>query len=132
MTIHFHSAGARWAAAVSAAIVLILTGAAARAQGPGASPPQAGGRRLALVVGNDTYPASPLVNARNDARAMAATLRDLGFTVTLLEDASRNQLVARVAEMSEALRPEDVAFFFYARTTSCRRISRGPRSRRCG
>jgi len=28
------------------------------------------GRRLALVIGNDTYPATPLKNARHNARAM--------------------------------------------------------------
>ena len=99
-----------------AAVVLIVAGAVAQAQGPAGqgAPPQGGGRRLALIVGNDTYPASPLVNARNDARAMAATLREIGFTVSVLEDATRNQMVARVAEMSEALRPDDVALFYYS------------------
>jgi uncharacterized caspase-like protein len=110
MTISIRSARALCSAAVSAAISLTVAGAAAQAQGV---VPQ-GGRRLALVVGNDTYPASPLQNARNDARSMAATLRELGFTVMVLEDATRNQMVARVAEMSETLRPEDVAFFFYS------------------
>jgi hypothetical protein len=74
----------------------------------------AGGRRVALVIGIDNYPRSPLLNARNDARAMASSLRELGFTVTLLEDITRNQMVGRVSEFSEALRPDDVAFFFYA------------------
>jgi len=72
------------------------------------------GRRLALVVGIDTYARSPLLNARNDARSMAATLRELGFTVTLLEDISRTQMVTSVSAFSESLKPEDVAFFFYA------------------
>ena len=74
----------------------------------------AAGRRLALVVGIDSYPRSPLLNARNDARAMAATLRDLGFTVTQLEDATRNQMVATLAAFSDQLRPDDVGFLFYA------------------
>ena len=44
------------------------------------APPQPGGeRRLALVVGNDTYPDAPLRNARNDARAVADALADVGF-----------------------------------------------------
>jgi hypothetical protein len=76
--------------------------------------PAAAGRRLALVVGIDSYPRSPLLNARNDARAMAETLRDLGFTVTLLEDASRNQMVTTLATFSDMLRPDDVGFLFYA------------------
>ena len=72
------------------------------------------GRRLALVVGIDSYPRSPLLNARNDARAMAATLRELGFTVTLLEDISRTQMVTSMSAFSESLQAQDVAFFFYA------------------
>lgn len=76
--------------------------------------PGPAGRRLALVVGIDSYPRSPLLNARNDARAMAATLRDLGFTVTMLEDASRNQMVTTLATFSDMLRPDDVGFLFYA------------------
>jgi Caspase domain len=72
------------------------------------------GRRLALVVGIDSYPKSPLLNARNDAQAMAAMLRELGFAVTLLQDIPRSQLVSSVAGFGELLRPDDVAFFFYA------------------
>src|SRR5262245_26061803 len=74
----------------------------------------AGGRRVALVIGIDNYPRSPLLNARNDARAMASSLRELGFTVTLLEDITRSQMVGSVSAFSEALQPDDVAFFFYA------------------
>lgn len=74
----------------------------------------ASGRRVALVIGIDNYPRSPLLNARNDARAMASSLRELGFTVTLLEDITRSQMVGSVSAFSEALQPDDVAFFFYA------------------
>jgi len=72
------------------------------------------GRRVALVIGIDNYPRSPLLNARNDARAMASSLRELGFTVTLLEDITRSQMVGSVSAFSDALQPDDVAFFFYA------------------
>lgn len=38
--------------------------------------------RLALVIGNDQYLAAPaLKNARNDARLIAATLKDAGYEV---------------------------------------------------
>jgi caspase domain-containing protein len=40
--------------------------------------------RTALVIGNSAYRENPLKNPVNDARAMARTLRDLGFTVVLL------------------------------------------------
>ena len=38
-------------------------------------------RRLALVIGNSAYKNAPLVNPGNDARAVAAVLRESGFTV---------------------------------------------------
>lgn len=73
-----------------------------------------GERKLALVIGNDSYPSARLQNARNDARAVAAALKELGFTVTTIEDANRDQLEGAVARFGEALRPTDVAWFFYA------------------
>src|SRR5207244_7132719 len=43
----------------------------------------AGGRRVALVIGNGAYAhVMALPNPPNDARAVAKTLRDLGFEVT--------------------------------------------------
>jgi len=41
-----------------------------------------GERRVALVIGNARYPGIPLNNPENDARAVGATLRELGFEVT--------------------------------------------------
>ncbi len=38
-------------------------------------------RRLALVIGNSAYPSGPLRNPVNDAEAVAAKLKDLGFEV---------------------------------------------------
>ncbi|HEY7242234.1 MAG TPA: caspase family protein [Burkholderiales bacterium] len=61
---------------------------AAAAQGTEAAPPPpavkaaTGERRVALVIGNARYPGIPLNNPENDARAMGATLRGLGFEVT--------------------------------------------------
>lgn len=72
------------------------------------------GRSLALVVGNDSYDGAPLINARNDARAMAVALRELGFVVTQIENASRAQMASAVSRFGDALRPGDVAWFFYA------------------
>jgi uncharacterized caspase-like protein len=72
------------------------------------------GRRLALVIGNDTYPATPLKNARNDARAMAQALTELGFGVTTLEDVTRARLVSGVAAFAGTLQSLDLALFFFA------------------
>ncbi len=72
------------------------------------------GRRLALVIGNDSYPASPLRNARNDARSMTTVLRDLGFTVRSIEDATRATLATEVARLADQLAADDIVFFFFS------------------
>ena len=47
-------------------------------------------KRVALVIGNDSYKSLPdLNNARTDARGMAAKLKELGWSVILKQDASR-------------------------------------------
>jgi uncharacterized caspase-like protein len=44
-------------------------------------------KRLALVIGNDSYQnVQPLLNARSDAKAIAAELKAVGFDVTLKQD----------------------------------------------
>src|SRR5664279_79926 len=44
-------------------------------------------RRLALVIGNDSYQnVQPLKNARADSKAIAAELKEVGFAVTLKQD----------------------------------------------
>jgi uncharacterized caspase-like protein len=48
--------------------------------------------RFALVAGNNDYAASPLKNAVNDARDIATALEDIGFTVTLIENANKASL----------------------------------------
>ncbi len=75
---------------------------------------QTGGRRVALVIGNDTYPGAALQNGRNDARAVANALRELGFSTTLLEDATQAAMGAAIAELGDSLSSDDVAFFFFA------------------
>ena len=45
-------------------------------------------RRTALVIGNAAYPVGPLQNAGKDATDITATLRRLGFEVTLWRDKS--------------------------------------------
>ena len=54
--------------------------------------------RIALVIGNDAYPGSPLANAVNDARAMARMLRALGFDVVVSYNADRRAFDSAVDE----------------------------------
>ena len=77
--------------------------------------PQAGARRVALVIGNDGYLGQAVLqNARRDATAIAAELRTLGFQTTLVEDATRQRFNAAVETFVSTLTPNDIAVFYYA------------------
>lgn len=71
-------------------------------------------QRVALVVGNSAYPASPLKNPGNDARAMAARLKELDFDVILVENLRTRQIAPVLRDFRSRLRPGAVALFFYA------------------
>ncbi len=73
------------------ALILVIY-SLAFAQQPNPAPVQTE-QRLALVIGNSNYKESPLRNPGNDATDMAATLRELGFRVTLLTNANNKQMV---------------------------------------
>ena len=62
------------------------------------------GRRVALIIGNAGYRnAGPLKNPQNDAQAIAASLRRVGFeTVSMAADATREKMV----EVLRAFRAE--------------------------
>jgi formylglycine-generating enzyme required for sulfatase activity len=72
------------------------------------------GRRLALVVGINTYQSAPLRNAAGDARAIAGALRELAFDVTELVDATLPQIERVVATWTALVTAGDVALFYYA------------------
>ena len=72
--------------------------------------------RVALVIGNSRYEASvgPLRNTGNDAKAMAKTLRALGFTVIEEHNVSRDELMAAVVKFRTKLRGAEVGLFYFA------------------
>src|SRR5215467_1627770 len=72
--------------------------------------------RTALVVGNAAYSEDigSLKNPGNDATDMAATLRQLGFVVTLVKDATHQRMAEAVEDFSRQLRPSSVGVFYYA------------------
>ena len=72
--------------------------------------------RIALVVGNNSYPRAPLNNAINDAKAVAALLERAGFGVTLKTDVGRDALREAVKEFGAMARGSEAreVFFFYA------------------
>jgi uncharacterized caspase-like protein len=73
-------------------------------------------QRVALVIGNAKYEASvgALRNAVNDAKAVAKTLRSLGFAVIEEHNVSRNELLESVGEFRAKLAGAEVALFYYA------------------
>jgi hypothetical protein len=98
------------------AIALVLCSSGIRAQNPrGVSiVPVDSGRRMALVIGNNAYPAMGLRNAVNDARAIAQTLSREGFQADLVVDAPLRDLSRRVDLFVGSLRRGDVALVFYS------------------
>jgi hypothetical protein len=44
--------------------------------------------KIALIIGNADYASSALVNSVNDAEDIASVLKGLGFSVTLVKNAS--------------------------------------------
>lgn len=72
------------------------------------------GKRVALIVGNNSYPAGELKNAVNDARAMDKALQAANFKTILRENVTRVSLATAVAEFLQQLGPDDTALFFYA------------------
>jgi Caspase domain len=79
------------------------------------SPPAQAEKRVALLIGNNAYEGVPkLQTAANDARAVAAGLRDLGFSVSVAENQSRRAMSEALLAFDKAVEPGDIAFFFFA------------------
>src|SRR6267378_3662101 len=72
-------------------------------------------KRLALVIGNAHYQnVSPLKNPVNDARAIASSLRNLGFEVLESEDVNQAQMKQAINAFGQKLKDYDVGLFYYA------------------
>jgi tetratricopeptide (TPR) repeat protein len=78
----------------------------------------AGGKRIALVVGNSAYRnISPLANSANDARLIADTLRSLDFNLVggaPQLDLNKSQFDEAVQSFGNMLGGTEVALFYYA------------------
>ncbi|MCY4029870.1 MAG: caspase family protein, partial [Acidobacteria bacterium] len=85
-------------------LVLLASAAVALAEG-----------RVALVVGNSTYAhIGRLPNPENDAAAVSAALRRLGFEVTTTLDAGLTELNQALRRFTRHSAGADVALVFYA------------------
>lgn len=72
--------------------------------------------RVALVIGNSAYAgAAALDNPANDATAMAAALKRLGFSVIQISDGSRAQMLEAIQSLGNNLRAKSgVGVLYYA------------------
>jgi uncharacterized caspase-like protein len=81
---------------------------------PAAAQP-AGDTRVAVVIGNGAYASAPLANTGNDAKAVAAALRDAGFQVIELRDGTQAQMQDALDRAAAALRGRNgVGLFYFA------------------
>jgi uncharacterized caspase-like protein len=82
---------------------------------PPALPAVTSGRRLALVIGNDSYQAVPaLLNARSDARAMASALQAAGFVVSLRLDLTERGMKEALRSFRMEIQGGDEVVVFFA------------------
>jgi formylglycine-generating enzyme required for sulfatase activity len=77
---------------------------------------QAGQKRFALILANQTYEKNPLPNIDNDASLMAKTLTGLGFTVSTLMNGTRSTMRTKLKELKDnlAANPGGIGFVFYS------------------
>jgi formylglycine-generating enzyme required for sulfatase activity/uncharacterized caspase-like protein len=75
-------------------------------------------KRVALVVGINTYDNltvnQQLKKARNDARSVAATFKDIGFQVILAEDTGRTAFLRAWQRFLDTVAPGDVTALFFS------------------
>src|SRR5258708_4798946 len=72
-------------------------------------------RRVAFVVGNGAYRnVEPLPNPPIDAKAIASTLRNVGFEVVEGTNLTRDAMTERLLDFGKKAQGADVALFFYA------------------
>jgi hypothetical protein len=69
--------------------------------------------RLALVIGNSRYAESPLKNPANDAKAIAADLKQLGFAVDLQMDAKKAAMEQAILSFCGSLAKQKAVGLFY-------------------
>jgi uncharacterized caspase-like protein len=97
-----------------ASLLLGALGLGSTAASATALAPANGERKAALVIGNSAYRVGALKNPVNDAQAVAASLRALGFEVTLRENASLRDMIESFRQFSVGARSASVRVVYYA------------------
>lgn len=109
------TAAPRKAAEAPAAVPSPGTAPAAPAPAASAAQDTASVRRVALVIGNGAYAhVRPLPNPSNDARAVAKSLREIGFTVSEGLDLDREAMQRTIHDFLREATRSQVAVVYYA------------------
>jgi uncharacterized caspase-like protein len=71
--------------------------------------------RLALVIGNSSYPDAdaPLAQTVNDASALAGALRKDGFDIYLAQNATRDAMTRAIARLKTKVRPDSIVMIYF-------------------
>ncbi|HTB02235.1 MAG TPA: caspase family protein [Bradyrhizobium sp.] len=94
----------RYLTVILSLICMIFTANAAKAD-----------RRVAFVVGNGAYKnVAQLPNPPVDAKAMASTLRNVGFEVVEGTNLTRDKMTEKLLDFGKKAQGADIAVFFYA------------------
>ncbi len=94
----------RYPALILSVVCMVFTAGTASAE-----------KRVAFVVGNGAYKnVAPLPNPSVDAKAIAATLRNVGFEVVEGSNLTRDKMTERLLDFGKKAQGADVALFFYA------------------
>ena len=99
----------RLAVFLMSSVLLVAGSASAQGRAPAATE-----QRVALVVGNSSYLMGPLKNPVNDAEDMAKVLPTLGFRVTLLRNATHQQMIEAINAFGQELKKGGVGLFYFA------------------
>jgi uncharacterized caspase-like protein len=91
-----------------------LPAAALRMSAQAQTTAPAGERRIALVIGNGAYKSAPLKNPVGDAEAVAASMRQMRYEVTLRQNTSLVDLIEALREFSLRAATCSVRLLFYA------------------
>lgn len=70
--------------------------------------------RVALLIGNNSYTSTPLINAVNDVEAMEKQLNLFEFHVTRATDLSKTEMGKAIIHFSQNREPGSIGLFYYA------------------
>jgi uncharacterized caspase-like protein len=71
--------------------------------------------RLALVIGNSSYPDADAALAQtiNDASALASAFRKVGFDIYVVQNATRDDMTCAIARLKTKVRPDSIVMVYF-------------------